>query len=467
VKIKMVGKIGVIILAASIGLIFLWLKNAPHISVRPEKALLDQPIEIVISNLSAHQQITLEASCKDKDGNPWKSQATLQADDKGIVNVAKQAPITGSYKGIDPMGLFWSMAPTSKDPSKNTFMSFCTLNIGEAQLSVLSHDTCIAHQTIHRLYISPDVVRKDVREHGIVGTLFYPKDAQKLPGIIVIPGSGGNIPEHISQVLASHGYTVLALAYFRAEGLPQTFSLIPLEYFHNAITWLKKQSQVDDNKIALMGHSRGGEAALLVASLFPEGIDAVIAYGTSHLVYDDYSPEKTSPWIYKNKPLPYMPYLSNEEIVEAAKKGGIILHKRTIEDPYENTPVFLYTMKKFNKIINKVAIPVEHIRCPLLIISGDDDKLLPSSIAGNNIMQRLDLHGSKIKQKHVHYPNAGHNLFTFPYVPSIDVPIHIGSVWTHFGGTVEGNAQATKEAWQEMLNFLEETIGKTPKESHE
>ena len=71
--------------------------------------------------------------------------------------------------------------------------------------------------------------------------------------------------------------------------------------------WLKKQPQVDGNKIALMGQSRGAELVLLLASMFPGEMDAVIAYSPPHLVYGDYSPEEKSAWTYKNKPVPFMP----------------------------------------------------------------------------------------------------------------------------------------------------------------
>jgi dienelactone hydrolase len=119
-------------------------------------------------------------------------------------------------------------------------------------------------------------------------------------------------------------------------------------------------------------------------------------------------------------------------------------------------------MKRLNKRFEEATIPVEHIRCPLLIISGDDDKMWPSSVAGNSIIERLDTKGSTIIKKHVHYPHAGHNflLRSFPYGPSLDVPALIGAGrWCWLGGTTEGNAHANKEAWQEMLNFLRTTIG--------
>ncbi len=435
--------------------IFLWQKNsAPIISVDPQNALLDKLLEISISNLKPQEQITLELSSKDKDNNVWRSHALFKADDNGIVYLAKQAPAPGSYSGIDPMGLFWSMKPTSKDPSKNTFLSLITLNLCEVTLSVFSDNKLLAQTIIHRQCMPDNVERKEIRKEGIVGTLFYPKDQKKNPGVIAIPGSGGIIPEHIASLLAAHGYTVLALAYFGYEGLPENLSMIPLEYFQKAMEWLKKQPQVNENNIAIMGHSRGGEAVLLLASLFPKEMDAVIAFSSPHLVYGDFLPESKSAWTYKNKPLPFMPYPSDQEISKAAKDGLITLHKGTIEDPFRDSEIFLYGMKKDESTAQKTAIPVENIRCPLLIISGDDDAMWPSATAGKKVIERLDAQGSTIEKKHLNYSDAGHNLFVPPYLPALDLPVTMAAGWSLFGGTPEGNACAQKESWHEMLKFL-------------
>jgi len=443
--------------------VFLWLRATPIITVTPEKALIDQPVEILISNLKPLEHIKLEASCKNKDNDTWVSHATFQADDNGIVNVSKQASISGSYNGVDPMGLFWSMMPIDKDLSKRTIISKHTLNIGEVLLSVFSNNKLKTSKTIYRMAVSPDVEKRNIREHGVVGSFFYPKNMNKGAGVIVVPGSNGGIPENISQMLASHGYAILALGYFNAEGLPKSLSNIPLECFQNAMQWLKKQPQVDGNRIALMGHSRGGELVLLLASMFPGEMASVIAYGSPTLVLGDFflgdfSPKEKAGWTFKNKPIQFMPVLSEAETLQAAKEGHIASHKGTLEDPLEERDTFVYAMKKFSQNIEAATIKVENIRCPILIISGEDDKMFPSTLHGNMMMKRLDKNGSTIIRKHIHYPDAGHNIFLFPYMPSIDLPVPFGPVWGLLGGTPKGNAHAIKESWQETLNFLKETL---------
>ena len=434
-------------------LFFLWTRGRPKIQVTPEKAPLDVPVQITISNLAAHEQVTIEAYLKVKDDLILSSHAAFEADKNGRVNVTSQAPNSGSYHGIDPMGLFWSMTPTDKT------ITTMPLNKEEVVLNVFSKNKLLTQKKIYRLHVSPDVEKKEIREQGIVGTLFYPKNMKSGPGIIVVTGSSGGIPITISQLLASHGYTVLALAYFQTEGLPDKLENIPLEYFQNALLWFKKQPQVDRTRIALWGISYGGELILLLGSMFPEKMSAIVAYVPSSYVYGGI-PEFNKPaWTYKNQPISFMPSPTTEEILNAVKEGKVPFHKGTVEDPHEPALLYLYGLQKFSESIEKSTIPVENIHCPILIFSGEDDKMWPSTLYGNRIMERLDQKRSTIERKHIHFPSAGH-YFEIPYAPSICQPYYhpVVKFWCAMGGTAEGNARASSQSWQEALSFLKENL---------
>ena len=87
--------------------------------------------------------------------------------------------------------------------------------------------------------------------------------------MLVFSGSAGGLTATMAAaLLAAHGYPSLALAYFKAPGLPQTLSSIPLEYFTSALEELRAQPGVDRNHVLVAGESRGGEAALLVGAHF-------------------------------------------------------------------------------------------------------------------------------------------------------------------------------------------------------
>jgi hypothetical protein len=76
--------------------------------------VVDQPITLVDtpaesrSSVSPREPVTLMALHTFPSGSRWQSQATFLADDNGGVDVARQAPVSGTYEGVSPMGLFWS-----------------------------------------------------------------------------------------------------------------------------------------------------------------------------------------------------------------------------------------------------------------------------------------------------------------------------------------------------------------------
>src|SRR5437763_1684078 len=111
-----------------------------------------------------------------------------------------------------------------------------------------------------------------VADEGLVASLYLPDTAGKHPAVIVVSGSDGGIAtaSMYAEPLAALGYASLALAYFAMDGLPRDLVEIPLEYFKRAIDWLRAHPAVDGERIAIVGSSRGGEAALLVAATYPE-----------------------------------------------------------------------------------------------------------------------------------------------------------------------------------------------------
>ena len=83
------------------------------------------------------------------------------------------------------------------------------------------------------------------------------------------------------------------------------------------------------------------------------------------------------------------------------KKGILCCIKGRSKIQFNPFNFIVYGMKKFSNRIKEATIPVENIRCPILILSGNDDKQWPSPISGKSIIERLDAMGSKIKRKYV------------------------------------------------------------------
>lgn len=68
-----------------------------RIEVLPKDGLVDQRLMIRVSGLKPGQPVIIRASMKDIDGNLWQSHAGFYADEKGMIDLSKQAPANGDY----------------------------------------------------------------------------------------------------------------------------------------------------------------------------------------------------------------------------------------------------------------------------------------------------------------------------------------------------------------------------------
>lgn len=283
----------------------------------------------------------------------------------------------------------------------------------------------------------------DVRENGVIGKLFLPNVEEPRPAIVVFSGSDGGFYESLAQRFAMEGYVAFALAYFNVEGLPKNLENIPLEYFSHGIKWLQAQPQVISNKIHLYGPSRGGELVLLLASVFPDEIASVVAVVPSCVTNGGIPNEKEASWTLGGHPLPIAPSPSKEDVYKQLE----------IERTVNLSKIFLEKMEE-RLLFEAAFIKVENIRCPILLISGRDDKMWPSSLYADLIMKRLDTLKSPIFRDHLCYDNVGHMILC-PYAPVItEAVLHpVTGVFLEVGGQADAQAAACKDSWEKILTF--------------
>jgi hypothetical protein len=105
----------------------------------------------------------------------------------------------------------------------------------------------------------------------LTATYYYQEDSTQQPPIIFVGGSsGGNFYDNYqnyAEDIVNLGYNLLNLAYFdyNSSGkIPNKLHHIPLEYFKKAMDWMESQPQTNRGQFAVIGYSRGGEAALLL-----------------------------------------------------------------------------------------------------------------------------------------------------------------------------------------------------------
>lgn len=288
----------------------------------------------------------------------------------------------------------------------------------------------------------PGVVKTDVRANGLYGAFYAPKDAKNLPVIIAIGGSEGglNAISGISAGFSEQGYAVLALAYWRAPGLPQTLENVPLEYFGKAIDWVSERAEANAQRVGLIGWSRGGEGALLIASREPR-IKAVIGLAPgSHVIAgldfaDMAHPEPA--WTAGGKAVPFftpdmsVPYTGNMRAMMDKSHANIMAHP-------------------------EAEISVEKINGPILLFSGEKDAVWNAALNSERVLARLKKHGFKHAAQHIDYPGAGHLVFKGdPQGQSYELD---AATLQFMGGDAGANAAAQKDAWTRGLAFFDAAL---------
>jgi dienelactone hydrolase len=405
--------------------------------------LYDQPIVTRVLDCPPGAAVTLRAIALDDLEQRWESQAVFVADNSGSIDLGRHQA-SGTYPDKDAMGLFWSMRLDANIIERSAFTKLhptpVTVNI------TAEHGSGTASIQITRRFMGAGLRRTEIRENGMVATLFDHEDGPR-PGVIIISGSGGGLAEDQPALLASRGYSVLSLGYFAMESLPQDLVGIPLEYFERAIKWTRNHKSVDSNRIAIMGASRGGELALLLGATFPE-IKAVVAYVPSGVVWPGMSrvplPEATPAWTREGESIPFMPNPPPDPAAWSLP-------------PVVLTPTFHAALNSMERD-KWPEIAVEKINGPILMFSGSDDQMWPSLVMADIAAQRLLRTNFPHHFEHVTYAGAGH-FIRFPYAPVITEIHHpIVHVRMALGGDAVANAAADRDSWTRLLAFLASSL---------
>ena len=298
------------------------------------------------------------------------------------------------------------------------------------------------------------MVRQPVWEGGLVGTLFLPDASAPRGAVLTLGGAGGGLSEGAAETLAKEGFAALALAYFGLEGLPRELVEIPLEYFGGAIAWLGRHPEVGAGPVAVVGNSKGGELALLLGATYPKSVGAVVGYAPSAVVWQGipfdrevYHGGPRSPWSLRGEAVPFVPLASpgaaemvlmTESLLEARPISTRALYERALGD---------------ETAVAAASVPVEKIEAPVLLISGTDDRLWPSTRLSEMAIGRLEANDHPFPREHLRYEGAGHMIAPPGYEPAAS--------WTdrfELGGSREADDFANADSWPKVLGFLEEAF---------
>ena len=273
-----------------------------------------------------------------------------------------------------------------------SILLFCSFKIG------IAHDDII----LDVKYYPPSI------ESGNVAIMFF-------------GGSEGGIPYFSVEPFTAKGYPSLKVGYFGTEHTPDHLEMIPLEYFEKAIRMFKALPEVKGKKIVVFGTSKGGEVALLLASRYKQ-IEGIIAKVPGSVVFQGDGP--SSSWSYKDQPVPYVPHYKTSD------------NSKVVNNQWRE--LFELSLTQTDAV-EKAVIKVEQINGPILILTGQEDKLWPSSQMGEMIIKRLKENNYPHWYKHVAYENAGHGL---------------NENYLFLGGTKEGNKKARIDSEKRIFAFL-------------
>ncbi|MDE2614158.1 MAG: acyl-CoA thioesterase/BAAT N-terminal domain-containing protein [Burkholderiales bacterium] len=427
------------------------------LAVTPADALIDVPRRIVVAGLAAGESVELSTRTLRGRGTAWRAAAAFRADAQGLVDLTRDAPLAGDYAGLSPMGLIWSQAPAASSRTWADRDVFAAVPADPLVTDIeLRHgDTVLATQTLTQRLAADGVARREVRDDGLVGTLFTPAGAGPHPVVMVLNGSGGGINEPRAALYASHGYAALALGYFKAPGLSDYISNTRLETFETALAWIHRVLAPRHGFVALSGQSRGGELALLLGTLFPESVSAVIGYVPGAVVHcaqnacDPALGREGPAWLFRGQPFPDV-WQDNRSATWAPWDEGA--------EPRRHADALLTALQDPDAVA-RARIPVEKIGGPVLLLSGSDDGSWPSSLYGRMVADKLAAVGHPYPVEHLDFAGAGHSI-VFPYVPTTQlVYAHpVSGRLSTSGGTPEANARADEASWLGVQRFLRAAV---------
>jgi pimeloyl-ACP methyl ester carboxylesterase len=181
------------------------------------------------------------------------------------------------------MKLFWSMRPPK---GVEGVPLVPPLSPTDVRITAEIDGRTVASTRFTRTAKAADVTAEaaTLSREGFVGTYYHLPPGPPVPAVLQIGGSFGGHSPLPAALVASRGYPTLSLAYFNEPGLPTALKDIPLEYFERALRWLATQPGVDPRRLIVAGASRGGEAALLLGTVYTDLVHGVVACTSSAYV---------------------------------------------------------------------------------------------------------------------------------------------------------------------------------------
>ncbi|XP_078314476.1 peroxisomal succinyl-coenzyme A thioesterase-like isoform X2 [Crassostrea virginica] len=267
--------------------------------VDPASGLVDEKVRISVEGLSPHEPVTVKAAVEESRMR-FCAYGWFTSTGRGQVDLTSQASIHGTYTGVDPMGLFWSMRPEplqkehlrllKKDVTTPLVVTVVVLK-GHLDWGKLFDPSPkpLAELKVYRWYKDKSVRRERVRQGNVQGALFTPSGPGPFPGIIDL-FSGGTF-EHRAALLASHGYCVLALELYNYDDNVTSFFHINSNILNESMAWFGQLPTVLPAGFGIIATSLSGFFAAEITRLSPMVKALVLVNGLTFYKHPSAIPE--------------------------------------------------------------------------------------------------------------------------------------------------------------------------------
>lgn len=397
---------------------------AAPIVTAPAELLLGDPLGVTVAGLRPTSTVRIHAlrraTIPAADQVPARNVvvhawADFKADRDGQVRLAEATPSAGTYSKPDPVGLLWSGWPIgSPQLGSMNEKGLGVDTLTDNRTLLLATEVDGVRRQAARIMLSPAAsnlrfVELTVEHDGVSGVLALPPSTGRRPAIIQLHGSeGGSMAGARTRagVLASRGYPVLALNYVAYRygaaipGVPDTFVNLPVELLQKARDALASRPEVDPNRIALVGGSKGAELALVSATRLP-WVKAVVACVPSDVVWAGFGRaaapgEELSSWSWQGRPLPSIAYDRYEDVF-SGKATAAEVHRRS----RAQAPAALLAASR---------IPAERIRAPVLLLGSGKDEVWQSAAMSSTVAATLRRARGSRSVDLALFPEAGHGI---------------------------------------------------------
>ncbi|CAL8279039.1 unnamed protein product [Lota lota] len=395
------------------------------------KCLYTQPVQVLVDGLRSSQVVTMKARATDDKGVLFHASAVYRADSGGVLDLRRDPSLGGSYTGVEPMGLLWSLMADAlhtkfyKSDSRKPHVVRFSVHEGEAAAG-----PALAEATNERHLLADGVARQPIKEGNIRGVLFVPPGEGPFPAVLDLYTFGGGLSERRASLLANCGFMVLTVALYGHDDQPKKVTKLHLDYFEEAIQLLRKHPKAMDSGVGVISISKSGDLALSIATYLPN--------------------VKATAWINgccSNVALPL--YYRGSQI-----RSALMYDTRGITVTESGALNIKHGLHDHLAPENEGSlIPIERAAGRFLFVAAEDDLNWDSCLFANQMEERLR-RLEKDNFEKVVYSQSGHYLEPpfGPYCPSsfhgvVGAPV----AW---GGEPKAHSTAEVHLWNKIQEFF-------------